>query len=201
HLCEGEWYLIARDFIQKLSNELDPLFIDTHIYLHQCEHKREDDYNNSVKDAQQDVICLDKQNISLKGQYRIEPCDLIYVYNGYLELAHIKVSTRSSSLSHLFNQGVNSVELLRREEKAQDKLITLVESQPEMQSYIKSGDFRITYGIISKKRNKKSSGLPIFSRISLLRIVNTLKTLKIPVQVFYIYDNVDRKNLGENCEE
>ncbi|WP_417359582.1 DUF6119 family protein [Galbibacter sp.] len=197
HLCEGEWYQIDRDFIQKLANELDPLFIDTHDYLHQCEHKREDDYNKKVEADNHDVICLDKQNISINGQYRIEPCDLIYVYDGCLELAHIKVSTRSTSLSHLFNQGVNSVELLRREKIAKDKLIKLVESHPEMKKHIELGDFRITYGIISKKKNKKSSGLPIFSRISLLRIVNVFRTLNVPVQVLYIYDNVDRKNLGE----
>ena len=107
HLCEGEWYLIERDFIQKLANELDPLFIDNHNVLHECNDKREDDYNISVKNANQGVFCLDKKNISPTGQYQVEPCDLIFVNGEYLELAHIKISTRSSSLSHLFNQGIN----------------------------------------------------------------------------------------------
>src|SRR5690606_14651127 len=201
HLCEGEWYLINTDFLQKLSDELNPLFIETHDFLHQCEHKREDDYNNSVKDASVEVICLDKKNISPKGQYQVEPCDLIYIKEGYLELAHIKISTRSASLSHLFNQGVNSVELLRVNEDAKVKLIELVTAIPEMESYIKSGTFRVTYGIISKKNDKKIEGLPIFSRISLLRVLNSLKTMGIPIQIFYIYDNVDRKNLNNDNEE
>lgn len=198
HLCEGEWYLINNDFLQKIADELNPLFIDTHDFLHQCEHKREDDYNNSVKDSFGEVICLDKQNISPKGQYQIEPCDLIYIKEDYLELAHIKISTRSASLSHLFNQGVNSVELLRVNKGAKDKLIELVTAIPDMESYINSGTFRVTYGIISKKNDKKIEGLPIFSRISLLRVVNSLKTMNIPVQIFYIYDNVDRKNLNDD---
>ncbi|PJR03122.1 DUF6119 family protein [Avrilella dinanensis] len=201
HLCEGEWYLIEKDFIQKLAEELDPIFIEKHDFLHQCEKKREDHYNGSISDVNQDVICLDKKNISPNGQYQVEPCDLIYIKDDYLELAHIKISTRSSSLSHLFNQGVNSVELLRRNDEAKKKLLELVQANANMETFINDGKYRITYGIISKKVDKKSIGLPIFSRISLLRIVNTLKTMNIPVQILYIYDNVDRKNLAEEENE
>lgn len=201
HLCDGEWYLIQKDFIQKLSDILDPLFITEHNYLHQCDHKREDEYNNSVRDAFTEVICLDKENISPNGQYKVEPCNLIFIDNDYLELAHIKISTRSASLSHLFNQGVNSVELLRVNEEAQNKLLDLVQENDNMESFIREGKYRVSYGIISKKVNKKSNGLPIFSRISLLRIVNTLKMMNIPVQIFYIFDNVDRKKLEEDTED
>lgn len=199
HLCEGEWYFIETDFINKLSAELDPLFIEVHEHLHQCEKKREDDYNISVKDSYQNVICLDKTNISPAGQYQVEPCDLIYVKNNYLELAHIKISTRSSSLSHLFNQGVNSVELLRRNEDAQGKLKGLVNDDMEMLSLIDKGDYSVIYGIITKNNSqKKSKSLPIFSRISLLRTLNALKTMNVPVCVYYIFDNVDRKNLNQD---
>lgn len=44
----------------------------------------------------------------------------------------------------------------------------------------------------------KSNALPLFSRISLLRCVNTLKLMKIPAKVFLIKDNVDRKHLNED---
>lgn len=201
HLCEGEWYCIENDFIIKLSTELDPLFIDTHEYLHQCEMKREDDYNISVKNAYPNTICLDKKSISPNGQYQIEPCDLIYVNRDYLELAHIKISTRSSSLSHLFNQGINSVELLRRNEEAQNKLKVLIENNADMLSLIDEGKYSVSYGIITKNdKERKSKSLPIFSRISLLRTINALKTMNVPVQIYFIYDNVDRKNLNAEPE-
>lgn len=202
HLCEGEWYFIENDFIIKLSAELDPLFIDTHEYLDQCDMKREDEYNISIKDSYPNVICLDKKNISPNGQYQIEPCDLIYVKDDYLELAHIKISTRSSSLSHLFNQGINSVELLRRNEEAKNKLKELIENNVEMLPFIDEGKYSLSYGIITKNdRQRKSKSLPIFSRISLLRTINALKTMNIPVQIHFIYDNVDRKNLDIDNEE
>lgn len=202
HLCEGDWYFIETDFINKLSMELDPLFVDTHEYLHQCEKKREDDYNDSVKESNNNVICLDKTSISPLGQYQVEPCDLLYVKENYLELAHIKISTRSSSLSHLFNQGINSVELLRRNEDAQNKLKELIKNDAEMLPLIEKGDYSVTYGIITKNNSqKKSKSLPIFSRISLLRTANALKIMNIPLRVYYIYDNVQRKNLNTDTDE
>lgn len=199
HLCEGEWYFIETDFIEHLSRELDTIFIDTHPFLHQCDNKREDDYNISVKNANSNIFCLDKESISPNGQYQVEPCDLIYIENDYLELAHIKISTRSSSLSHLFNQGVNSVQLLRSNNQAKDKLKDLITNEVSILPYIDEGKYSVTYGIITKNdKAKKSKSLPIFSRISLLRTVNALRTMNIPISVYYIFDNVDRKKLLED---
>ncbi|MCV9926633.1 TIGR04141 family sporadically distributed protein [Flavobacterium sp. LS1R49] len=198
HLCEGEWYFIETDFIINLSTELDSIFIDNHSFLLQCEDKREDDYNISVKNSNPNIICLDKKSISPNGQYQVEPCDLIYINNNYLELAHVKISTRSSSLSHLFNQGVNSVQLLRSNNQAKDKLKELVENEVTILPFIDEGKYSVTYGIITKNdKAKKSKSLPIFSRISLLRTVNALRTMNIPVSAYYIFDNVDRKNLNQ----
>lgn len=194
HLCEGEWYQIDTDYIKRLENALNPHFLDAHSLLHQCDSKREDEYNISVKDANINVICLDKKNISLAGQTQIEPCDLITLLEDKVNLIHIKISTRSSSLSHLFNQGVNSIELLRMEETSREKLKALVNNH-NFDSLIDNGDFSVTYGIITKKDSiGKSRKLPIFSRISLLRAVNSLKLMNIPCTIYFIYDNVNRKD-------
>ena len=40
----------------------------------------------------------------------VEPQDILAEESGEVHLIHVKISTRSSSLSHLFNQGANSVE-------------------------------------------------------------------------------------------
>lgn len=195
HLTEGEWYLIDKEYIKKLENILNPYFIDSHSFLHPCDSQREDAYNETVKDANPNVICLDKKNISVNGQTQIEPCDLITILENKVNLVHIKISTRSSSLSHLFNQGVNSIELLRMEEESKEKLKTLV-NDINFDNLIDKGEFSVTYGIITKKDPiGKSSKLPIFSRISLLRAVNSLKLMSITCSIYFIYDNVDRKKL------
>lgn len=193
HLCDGEWYFIETSFIQRLETSINPYFTDNHNFLHPCSKIKEDAYNTSVTEEYPAVICLDKTSISPPGQRQVEPCDLISIEDNKLHLVHVKISTRSSSLSHLFNQGVNSVELLRMEEASRNKLKELVANDAAICNLIDSGDFMVTYGIITKKAaNRQSKNLPLFSRISLLRSLNALKIMGIPCSIFFIYDNVDR---------
>lgn len=200
HLCEGEWYQIETSYIEKLRNALDPYFISNHSYLESCDVIREDDYNINIATNNQAVICLDKQSISPHGQYQVEPCDLISIKDSELELVHVKISTRSSSLSHLFNQGYNSVSLLRMEDESRIKLKSLLNDDIRMTSLIDSNKYSVVYGIISKKNPvNKSSNLPIFSRISLLRVLNGFRLMGIPCSVYFINDTVNRRqNQGNN---
>ncbi|MCK9224801.1 MAG: TIGR04141 family sporadically distributed protein [Candidatus Muirbacterium halophilum] len=190
HLCEGEWYYIETDYIKKLKKELDPYFKDSNILI-ECNQKREDDYNKkTAKDNK--IICLDKSNISIKKQTAVEPCDLICEKDGFLHLIHIKISTGSSHLSHLFNQGLNSVELLRMENESREKLKKLV-NNIEYNNLIDEQKFKVIYGIISRKdKIKKSDNLPVFSRISLLRTLKRLKLMHIDSEIIFIKDKVER---------
>lgn len=198
HLCDGCWYEINTNFIEKLKKELDPIFIDTHKVLYECNQKREDEYNVEIQrrsSVAYEVICLDKKNIAPNGQTPIEPCDIIALNNDKAELIHNKISTRSACLSHLFHQGVNSVTLLLQDEEAKEKLKALVRHNSSLEEKISKDQYQVTFGIISnKKRGMKSDALPLFSRISLLRCVKTLKLMKISTAVFLITDNVDRKH-------
>lgn len=196
HLCEGCWYEINANFISRLQAYLDPIFLDTHDILRECNEKREDDYNKKVAENPHiglDVCCLDKTSIAPKGQRVVEPCDLIVNREYSVEMIHNKISTCSASLSHLFNQGVNSVMLLQESKEAQDNLKELVGGNDTMKGNIDNGKYTITFGIVSNKsRDQRSQALPLFSRISLLRSVKTLSLMRIPVKVFLIKDNVDR---------
>lgn len=201
HLCEGAWYEINSDFIAKIKIELDPIFIDAHEVLCECNQKLEGDYNNNATNLASEELeacCLDKKSISPHGEKPVEPCDIIALKDDYAELMHNKISTRSSLLSHLFNQGVNSAMLLLRSTEAKEKLKGLVESE-YLKGLIDNDKYHVTYGIISNKRHDmKSDSLPIFSRISLLRCVRNLKLMRIPVSVYLIKDNVDRKRLNDD---
>ena len=201
HLCEGSWYEISSDFMAKLKEELDPVFIDQHNILCECNQRLEGEYNEEVSNVgaeELEVCCLDTKSIAPHGQKTVEPCDLIALKGEHVELMHNKISTRSSMLSHLFNQGVNSVILLMQNTDAKDKLKELVGSE-NLRTRINRDSYHVTYGIISnKRRDMKSDSLPIFSRISLLRCVRNLKLMRIPVSVYLIKDNVDRKHLNDN---
>lgn len=194
HLCEGEWYQIDNNYIEKLQNTLDPFFKDNHDFLVACDDLREDGYNQRISTSNSGVACLDKKNISPNGQRQIEPCDLISNKGNELELVHVKISTRSSSLSHLFNQGYNSAAMLRMELESRTKLKDLLGNDINMDTLIDDNKFSVVYGIITKKDAvNKSKNLPIFSRISLLRVLNGFKLMNIPCSVHFIYDNMTRR--------
>jgi uncharacterized protein (TIGR04141 family) len=197
HLCDGEWYLIKTDLIQKLSDAINPYFVENHPLLPACVYKLESEYNQSIPNIYKNAFCLDGKNISINGQTMVEPCDILVEESGEVHLIHVKRSTRSSSLSHLFNQGANSVELLRKETESKEKLKELVGNNPELSELIDNEKFKVVYGIITNKAmnnsNDRSKNLPIFSRISLSRTLSYLKMMRIPCSVYLIPDEFDRK--------
>ena len=88
--------------------------------------------------------------------------------------------------------------LLLQNPEAKEKLKGLVGSE-QIKERINDDKYHVTYGIISNKRcDMKSDSLPIFSRISLLRCVRNLRFMRIPVSVYLIKDNIDRKQLNDN---
>ena len=197
HLCEGEWYYVEEDYLNKIKKTINPYFKEYDI-LDECNDKLENDYNNTIERNHDSVICLDKKNIAPSGQTQIEPCDLVRKKDDHIHLIHIKISTRSSSLSHLFNQGLNSVELLRLQPESRGKLIELIGNNSQFKDLIKKDKYIVTYGIITAKNpSKKSDNLPLFSRISLKRTLDRLKLMGIGAYVILIKDKVDRKGLGK----
>jgi len=196
-LCEGEWYYVEENYLNKIRKAIDPYFKEYDI-LNECNDKLENDYNNTIQRNHDGIICLDKKNIAPSGQTQVEPCDLVRKKDDHIHLIHIKISTRSSSLSHLFNQGLNSVELLRLQSESQKKFIELVGNDSQFKNLIKKNKYIVTYGIITAKNPlKKSDNLPLFSRISLKRTLDKLKLMGIDAYVVLIKDKVDRKGLGK----
>lgn len=187
HLCDGNWYKINRDYIKHLKDELDPIFMQKHNLLSDYHHQNEGDYNLSICSNVTNSICLDKTNISPKGQTQIEPCDIFYLENDKLHFIHIKIDTRSSSLSHLFNQGINSICLLRSNDEAIKKFKDLISSNKSLLDAFDKKEICVIYGIVSNKDPANlSDNLPLFSRISLLRSLEQYKLLHIKCNVVLI---------------
>lgn len=193
HLSDGQWFQVEDDYLKKICATLDLYFTESHIVLKDCTTVKEGDYNKKMAENNTDIFCLDLKDISPSKQTQVEPCDLLHISDDYLDLIHVKISTRSSSLSHLFNQGIVSSELLRVNEEARTNLFELCNNDNRVSELLEADKFRVTYGIITKKKDKKSDGLPLFSKVSLYRAVNRFKSMNIPVSIVYIYDDVDRK--------
>ncbi len=198
HFCEGNWYRIEKSYIEKLKNFLDPHF--EYSDLIDFDHISEPEYNADVSEQDKKYICLDGKNISSSGQHQVEPCDLYTVKDGMAVYRHVKRSTRSSLLSHLFNQGINSVELIKLESEAKIRMRQLVKenlSGNDEKKYLEpigGGHEKVVYEIITHKdKEKKSNNLPIFSRISLRRSIKTFQLMSVDVAVCFILNKREKK--------
>jgi len=193
HLCEGNWYLVDSDYVARLKAYLDPLCQDT--TLPDFNHADEGAYNIAATAAAAGRVCLDKKNISPAGQKQVEPCDVYEVVDDQAVLHCVKVSTLSAQLSHLFNQGTNSVNLMRDNAAALENMKALVGAglpDAEKQALIApltNDRFRVVFGIVTHKpKLPKSGNLPLFSRISLMRCMKELKRMGIAAEYCFIPD-------------
>ncbi len=146
-------------------------------------------------------MCLDKTNISPSAQRQVEPCDIYTIRDGRARMIHVKISTDAPAMSHLFNQGANSIELLKSEQQARDKLIALIVGKcaPEISEHLCSAiprqDFEVTYAIITHKPgDKMSANLPLFSRISLRRNIRSLELMGAVARFGFIDDSYARSS-------
>lgn len=199
HLCEGNWYRVEPQYVARLAKLLDPLCSE--IELPPYTHSSEGAYNNAVAADDAKFVCLDETNISPAGHTAIEPCDLYSADAGYAVFTHLKVSTLSSKLSHLFNQGTNSIEVLRSEEEARTKLAALIEERASAEckdallSALKGSSYSVRFVMITHKDpSKKSLNLPLFSRISLMRNMRALQIRGVRAAFGFVKDDAKKKS-------
>lgn len=196
HLCEGNWYLVNGNYVAELSTYLDPLCADTTLVAYN--HDDESAYNDASAAASGSRLCMDKANIAPAGQKQVEPCDVLEMGNDLIILHHVKKSTVSATLSHLFNQGLNSIQLVRDDDEALENLKALTaDKAPDGEeatflAAFNSNRFKVIFQIITHKdKAAKSLNLPLFSRISLKRTMKELRRMGIDAEFCFIENQVE----------
>lgn len=182
HLLDRCWYRAAAKFMTELDDDVDAACVNS--FLPNFDHASEGAFNLDVAKGNPKFLCLDTTNVAPKGSTPVEPCDLFAVISGAATLIHVKVSTLSFKLSHLFSQGLTALELLRQEEKARTSLKRLItkHAHPDeinrMSRAVNAGKFNIVYAIVTHKPPEgKASNLPLFSRITLRRSIKTARAM------------------------
>lgn len=198
HLCDGAWYRINADFIAEMDGYLDEDKFKANVNFPEFNHKdakgnySEGVYNAAVAEADESLVCLDRKDISPKGETQIEPCDIYTVKNNRCEFYHVKRSTLSAHLSHLFNQGSNSAKLLLGNAESRKKFKKLIGNDygdEYTQNLTKRDLYDVVYVIITGKDvAKRSENLPLFSRISLRRNLRDLDLLGVKVGYCFVKD-------------
>jgi uncharacterized protein (TIGR04141 family) len=130
-------------------------------------------------------FCLDGKTVGISGPDRIEICDLLTKDGHFI---HVKKRSRSSTLSHLFAQGVTSAELLLDDEEfLKEAAKKVAELGTGFKSAIpkKRGErekIKVAYVVLSRgQRPDKPYGLPFFSLVSMKTATERLRRAGIEV--------------------
>lgn len=138
------------------------------------EDSSENSYNERVARIN-GLTLMDAKNIPYGGGHsKIEFCDL-FDYNSS-RLYHVKKYGGSSVLSHLFNQGLVSAQLMLSDENFRKSVNNIlpaseqfspVEQKPEAQKY------EVIFSVISESSNKLN--IPFFSKVALKNVKRSLE--------------------------
>jgi uncharacterized protein (TIGR04141 family) len=187
-LSEGDFFEVAPSYL----NELDAVLRKIEKFAGKLPQSKpkwsEDQYNKAASQAA-DSLLLDKKTVRLASRTTpIEVCDVLTTHR---DLIHVKRKLNSSSLSHLFAQGLVSADLLLMSEefraKVRQRIAPLEKARHLGNRFsrlfpphrgITAQEFTVVYTIIAKWKNKTlAEALPLFSKVNLRRSVHDLKRM------------------------
>lgn len=171
-LSGGRWYRIDADLAKEVTSYFDK--IDKVKLPDAQTGDNEKRYNARVAAAGGDLLCMDVKLVKPSdSSSSIEVCDFL---SKDRRLIHIKDKSESSRLSHLFNQGLVSAVVMKRDGPFRDRLRTKIKEQPGGDDYVnlvpdagtevKPNDYTVIFGVLVNGSPKKEPSLPFFSLIS-----------------------------------
>lgn len=175
-LDNGKWYKIDADLRDAVDRELRSIPTSSLNLPRYRTGEGEPAYNERAASSKRNSYALMDQKLVPfgGGRSQIEFCD-IYVKGK--ALVHVKRYGDSSTLSHLFNQGVISGSLFLWDGRFRKELNNKLPAshrlaKPDQRP--RAEDFEVAFGIISRSRSKLV--LPFFSRVALRNAYRTLNS-------------------------
>lgn len=183
-LSSGDWYQVSDDFSQQTIDYVDAL-PDLGVQLPDAaDGVDEQTYNEGAAQAV-GALCMDRKLVPLGGPDRIELCDLITQNR---QLIHVKLRGASSTLSHLFAQGIVSAELLLGDRQFRQRARGVIDGLDGSFSGLIPDDrpeprgWEVAYAVITRGHRRQTPlTLPFFSLVSLQAAAKRLQTLGFTV--------------------
>ncbi len=171
-LTDGSWYEIKKDFRGDIESEYAEIPKESEglNLINYQRGEKEETYNERLKNSLNGYL-FDKKPITITGRSPFEFCDVLTRDN---KLIHVKRYSGSSALSHLFNQGYVSANLML-EYQIRKRVNTKNVDGFQFTEPVDPNKFEVIYGIIS--REDKDLDIPFFSKIMLVRTYKDLKKL------------------------
>ena len=192
-LTAGNWFKVEPSFeaqVDKHFRDIPMLkyaapFIE---YNHEGEGKYNDDIAASVG---REYILLDRKMIQFGGKHSsIEVCDLYKTKpsgKNYGELVHVKRGRESSTLSHLFAQGLVSSTLLASEPDfiKQVNLQIVKQGGIALPLKIRAEDYDVVFAIIDGASGGKLE-IPFFSKVNLRNCARSIRAFGFGIKFLHI---------------
>ena len=179
----GEWYRVDKDYVKQVneSYELMPISDINLPKYGGC--KNEAEYNELVASSGNEICLLMDQKFIYHGGYgsKMELCDILTSDRRFV---HVKRYSGSSTLSHLFNQGLCTAELTRSDAAFVERANEVIESQAGGASYAISSESpkEVVYAIITKRADDRPR-IPFFSKIALRSVQRRLNAMGVDVAI------------------
>jgi uncharacterized protein (TIGR04141 family) len=187
-LNDGTWYQIDVAFRDRIEAAFKRVPKATCVLPNAERDEIERAYNNRVATTDQTYALMDRVLIRKPDPNSpIEFCDL---YSANKEIVHVKPYSGSSTLSHLFAQGVTSGLLFAHEPTFREAVNEKLPKAHRLQrpkGPITTSSFNVVYAIISK--SQRALTIPFFSKVTLQGAVKTLRGVGYNVQLAKIGTN------------
>jgi uncharacterized protein (TIGR04141 family) len=168
-LSNGRWYRVNTDYAAQI-NDFYAGMHRSKLMLPGYSQKGEGDYNEMVAEVQsENCVCMDRRLIG-----RVEFCDLLFKSGA---LVHVKRYGASSSLSHLFAQGMVSGQLFVSDEgflRDLNRKLPRGYKLADPAAKIAASDYEIVFAIISDQIGEDLT-IPFFSRLNLRHAAKVLE--------------------------
>jgi uncharacterized protein (TIGR04141 family) len=191
-LDDGSIFFVSKDYLDELNIFTNSVRTPTVPFPAMTDKEKEDSYNKRISASLRRAILLDKKTVRRHQATAIEVCD---VATANRQLIHVKIGTSSSSLSHLFAQGVVSAELLHMDPDFRKEVSRLLSAKgtrkikgsgsAQMQDFrwLHSDRFEphaceVIYVIMTERPSgMRKDKLPFFSKVNLRMRCNELRRM------------------------
>lgn len=182
-LSNGQWYKLDEGFSQEISNFYEGVMLSNLGFADAKFNEKEGEYNKRVAEEDSNHRLLMDQRLiqPTTGRDKIEVCD---IFTTGKEFIHIKRYSGSATLSHLFNQGFVSGELMIQKgfrELYNSKLdeLAINEENRNLDAWkiigdFKQEDYKIIFAIISDNEGDRPS-IPFFSKVAFRNVCRKLE--------------------------
>lgn len=177
-LSGGDWFEVEQNFAQATRNFIANFETDTPDLPSAGTDEKEGTYNRrACRQLRTRARLLDQVPFrATQSQDSIEFCDILLKPN---KIIHVKRKSGSSTLSHLFSQGIVSGELLHFDEGFRNGVRARLARGSGFTNVIPPGplqpqNFEIVYAVISAPARGNRHYLPFFSQVNFQRAVEQL---------------------------